>query len=284
MAFPVVASSATSTATSGASIVASFPSGLTAGDEMFMTITRLHGSAGSLTVPSGWTLREQQNDGVVRREHAVLTKTATAGDVSAGSVTVSFGSIIGWCVAHVLRITGSTSLVTNESDKYSPSTLDVTPTFTTNVAPTIVNDSLILLTFGLVHVSQAVNRTFSSYATTPSATYTEVVDTPLRTVGDGVGSAIASANYTGFSTITSRQATVSADTNAAYYGSIFIYAGTQDVVVDVGRTNVSPTIFGATAAVNIGADVGHQTITPTIRGAETKDTSTGQVWTPVNKS
>jgi hypothetical protein len=287
MAFPVVASSATTTASSGTSIIATFPSGLTAGDEMMMVITDRRSSSGTaVAAPSGWTVRERQDNGLVNREHVVMTKTATAGDVSAGSVTVSFATSIGHAAIDVLRITGSTSFVTSESDQYTPTTLDVTPTFTTNVVPTTVNDSLVLVTFGLIHTSNSASRTFSDYAITPSATFTEITDDPVRTGDTGIGSAIASANYTGFSTITSRQAIVSADTNVAYYGSIVIYAGTQNVTADVSHLVVTPSIAGVTASeVTVTADIGHNVIVPIVSGVETDDSSANvTTWTPTPKS
>lgn len=67
--------------------VVTFPAGATAGDDCYLFAA--HGFG--ISTPSGWTVISNADSGLTNTSGVIFKKNLTAGDITTGSVTVSFG-------------------------------------------------------------------------------------------------------------------------------------------------------------------------------------------------
>jgi len=293
---PVIQTVSTASASqTGSTLAVSFPSGLTAGDEMLMVVTWYATAARTLTAPSGWTAVKAYGDGTIRFEHNVYRKTASAGDVSAGSITLSWSGTIVARTAGILRITGQvvgTEIAFSEIDSGFGGGTGTTPSYTTNITPTFT-DSLIIQTGGAAETSGSA-RTFSGWTTTPSVTLTEQVDVGAAYSGDNVATGIAAGAYSGTSNFTSRGFTLSSSISGSnrLAGTFIIYNPVQNASGTPTPLVVSPTFFSVSGLVGGSAIIPLFVVSPTLfsvfGNAKTSTIWTGktkepQVWTQVIK-
>lgn len=243
MALPVVASTNTATADGASSIVVTFPSGLASGDEMCINIGYYDNTSGrTASTPGGWTSRQNQTSGLGAKSGlACFTKTATAGDVSAGSVTVSMNGSTSYIRASIARITGAvpaTPIVGSEVDTGTGFS------YTTALTP-VTNDSLMIASFtGAMTSGGAGSTTAGSYSSTPSATWTEIAEMHGGSAGnENMGFACAYAPYTGSTQWTNRSVTFSQSFSYAGIGIAIMYEGTQDATGSNTLLSVSPSFF-----------------------------------------
>jgi hypothetical protein len=216
MAFPQVRASIPSefTETDRSSIVCTHPTGLTAGDLLLIFVGLINfGFDVSASTPSGFS-EIASNAGGSRRLLYLWYKVATAGDVSAGSTTITLPSGSDKSGYATMAITGAASgseLTLFEQDVITPSS--DTLTVTTAITP-IVPESLAISAFLPVDLSLSAVLTASSFSLTPSTTMIERVDVGVRDgSSDGGSLMIATGEYSGTSQITSRAVTVSESIN-----------------------------------------------------------------------
>lgn len=286
MSAPAIRAVSSGQTTSVTSIACTHPTGLTAGDLMVLFVGTYNGGADrTISTPSGWTSQEfvtGSND--LRRNLIAFKKVATAGDVSAGSTTVSFSGTVEHSAFGCYAITGAASgseITLSEGDYQELTTsFNAVVTFTTALTP-VVNNSLVIVSYYSFVFDPNGTVLGSDYTITPSATFTENVD-----IGDFVGGTsarslmCASAPYTGLSQITSRSVTLSRvgtssqDTN----GIILIVNAPQNQTADVSRLEVPPTLFGVTGSNTATADVSRIDITPELHSLEAKSSTQGTQW------
>lgn len=103
MTHPVVAERlAQSFTTAASSYAVNLPASI-ANDDLLVIVLGVTATSGAFTVPAGWTLQQQDEDGF--GGSVVCTRQAVAAD-SGGSATISRASGTGTAVAHVFRVTG----------------------------------------------------------------------------------------------------------------------------------------------------------------------------------
>ena len=240
MANPVLASTSNASRnnTSSGNISVSNPASLTAGDEMCLFVTLYEtGSGQTIATPSGWTSRHNVALSFVSR--ACFTKTATSGDVSAGSVTVSSTGGGDFMSASFHRITGSVApsiAFSSEDDAGSAP-------YTTALTPTTL-ESLVLVFFSGADNSLEAVPTASGYSLTPTTSLTEVSDLGLRDgSSDGIAHAVAQGAYDGTTEITARSVSFSEGVTRSPGSIIVIYSAPENATGTNALLQVSPTQF-----------------------------------------
>lgn len=282
MAYPLVASISTaSNDAQTSSLVVNNPSGLTAGDEMLLYFAWFDTtSIRSVTTPSGWTSRA--NTGPDFFGAAVFTKTATSGDVAAGSVTISLNGNTDFKVAALLRITGAAAgvpIADFEIDQDEAA--NATPSYTTALTP-VSSESLVIVGFDAADdISSAVLRV-SGYSAFPTIDFTELADFGLRGGGDALAMGIASGQYAGTTPITNRSATFSEVINGERHGFIIVYSAPQDAIGTPVLATGSPTFFTVAGVVGGSANLGLHQASPSTFSVVGSDTSNA-VWTEQTK-
>jgi hypothetical protein len=273
MAYPAVRSvSSSATDTDGSSIVATHPSGLTAGDLMILLVGIFNGGARTITTPSGWTVEHSAND-ENRFRFAVYKKVATSGDVSAGSTTVSFSGTVDKSAFGMYAITGAAAgveITLSEVDSQIGNVNSTTITDTTAITP-LTSESLVISSYYVRDFELSATLTASSFSLTPTTTLTERIDVGVRDASsDGFSLFSASGEYAGTSQITSRSVTVS---EAPVFGTclsvLLLVNAIQNAIADVAHQAITPTQFGVTASVNVALDIAHQNIPVTQNGIAT---------------
>jgi hypothetical protein len=284
MAAPVVASYSTASNPASSTLVVTNPSGLTAGDEMLLNVSWYDtGSTRTLSTPSGWTARVNTVSDFVGA--ATFTKTASSGDVSAGNVTLSFSGAPEFNAASFLRITGAalgSEVAGSEVDSEAGPT-GTTPSYTTALTPTS-GESLVVVAFSGASNSLAGTPSVSSYATTPSVTFTEVADISSKSGADGIILGVAAGSYSGTSQITNRTATYSEEIERERYGTIVVYNAPQSVTGTPSLGTASPTLFTVAGLVGGSAFLGLESFSPTFFSVSGTGSSQQTTWTTVTKS
>ena len=260
MANPVLATSQSSSG-SGTSLVATFPSGLTAGDEMNMIVSWYdNATSPTLTTPSGWTSKQNAFSNFVGL--AMLTKTATAGDVSDGSVTLTFSTGSGGRYSFVSRITGSalgSEIAGTEIDSGDDTT---SPSHTTAITP-VTAESLVIMAFAGTKLGAPFSKTsLSAYATTPTVTFTEAAD--LGDNNGDLGFGIAYGDYDGTTQFTARTATFSSPMNRQIYSVIAVYTAPVSATGTNTLLSVSPSFFAPTGRADTNGTNTLLSVSPTI--------------------
>jgi len=279
MANPVLASTSNASRnnTGSGTINVSNPASLTAGDEMCLFVTLYEtGSGQTIATPSGWTSRHNVALNFVSR--ACFTKTATSGDVSAGSVTVSSTGGGDFMSASFHRITGSVApsiAFSSEDDAGSAP-------YTTALTPTTL-ESLVLVFFSGADNSLGAVPTASGYSLTPTTSLTEVSDLGLRDAsGDGIAHAVAQGAYDGTTEITARSVTFSEAVTRSPGSIIVIYSAPENATGTNALLSVSPThLAQAGVAGTTGTNTLHA-VSPTMF-AQSGNGQRGTPWTNPNK-
>lgn len=250
MALPVVASSSTKTDSTVSSTVVTFPSGLAAGDEMIINTgwsSIAQGVDRTMSTPAGWTSR--QNSQSDRTGLAVFTKTASAGDVSAGNVTLTLSGAVDYVSSSILRITGAVagSVISGSEIDSESSPTGASPSYTTALTPASKNSLVIVSFMSSVTTGAAGVATISSYTSTPALSFTEYADLGQGSGGSDIGFGVATAPTADLTQITSRGATFSKDMTRERHGAIVIYTGSADALGTSSFTTASPEFFVHTA-------------------------------------
>lgn len=267
MANPVHASVGTASRYDGSatSITVSNPSGLTAGDEMCLFVTMYEtGSSKSIQTPAGWT--GVYNDTADNVSRACFMKTATAGDVSAGSVTISSTGGSDYMSASIHRITGAVPHTISIFSEVDDSTFTPSATLTTSLTP-VASESLVLMYFHGGDNALSAAPTASGYTSTPSVTFTEACDIGIKGGGtDGIAHAVAYGDYDGTSTITSRGVTFSETvTRGACGGIIVIYSTPQNASGTATLLQGTPTFPAPTSGGGTSGTATLLTTTPSVQ-------------------
>lgn len=267
----------TSTTTS---VVVTKPTGLAVGDLMIaIGATRRTTGGTNVVLPTGFTEYQSLNTGSMQIRHSVGFKIADSSDVAASNFTFTCGSTPNLFYGHLIRLSTNLSFPTNpiiSGQIASDSAVTTNPTFTINV-PSGPAGTFIIGSYFREDSTSGV----SNYTTAPvNQTWTERYDNNSVMLSNAIATATNASNtiFTVF-----ELDTVSSDNDN--YLTFLVVGEQNNVTSDISHLAVTPTLYGVTASqVNVGVDVGHQTITPSIRGVVTNDSSTGQVWTPIDKS
>jgi len=205
MATPVIASSNTTAfASSVTSTVLTKPSGLAVGDLMIaVTVFIDAGTSTSTTPPAGWSTEEQVAMPDNFRVMSIFSKIADSSDVSASNFTFSYSNSV-LAGGGIMRITGVATVGAHEQD-YEGSTSTTSISYTAALTPSYT-DQLVLMILGGWEATGA--STMSGYTSTPSKTWTEVIDISSSLGGDPY-LAIASAEAGSLTQITAYGATLS---------------------------------------------------------------------------
>lgn len=289
MANPVVATTQASTATAAASITVTFPSGLTAGDEMQIELVWMNPSASrTVTTPTDWT--QLQNSGLGLAGLASYVKTATAGDVSAGSVSVSLSGTTDHIRAFCLRITGtadgSERTGTEQDSGAFPHTTALTPA---------VPETLVVYTiFGYKATGSAGSAgSASGYTTTPTVSFTEQHDISYFSGGgENFVFAVATGPYSGATQFTSRTVTITNGDIGSRLSNITIWNAPLNALGTAALLSADADFFAPSAVASaLGttalhtADADH--FAPTAKGTAptvwTPGSKPSTTWTPTNK-
>lgn len=306
MAFPSIrAVSSGQTNTSGSSVSCTHPTGLTVGDLMVLFVHIYHNSQNrTITTPSGWALQNSVSGAADLRDLgkvlSCFTKVATAGDVSAGSTTVSFSgapqdnswgmyAISGTAVGHEVADSEGDyeqeTSVTTGSTSYSNS-------FTTDIT-TVSLESLVIGCFAttIFNIADTPALGTSTMVLTPSATITADINISMTDAGSGATghwTYMGSAQYANDINITNRQITVVSNANISSNtletASIIIAINAPaSPTADVGRLDATPTLHGVTGSNTATADVSHLEIEPELHSVAGKSSSQATQWTNETK-
>lgn len=295
----VVASTSTVATNNANDLTITKPSGVASGDLLVIVATGEHdgnnGLGNAVISCSGFTkqlspARDGDNSNTDRNVGSVfLWKIADSGDVSASNYTISLAGSETLGLATMFRITGWTSgnpifTSTSSNSSISPSSLSLT------------RPASQLLIMCVARKEDSEAWSFDSYSITSSdsnPTWTEVQDTyvEVNTSTDSrrISHAVAYANSSNTSNITAYSATAT-DLNVGTNGTssdisfLAIICEPQSPTADVSHLAITPTIDGITGSNNVVADVSHQAITPTINGITTTSSSSGVVWTTIDKT
>jgi len=284
MAFPVLESS-TQVANS---LTITAPSGIEVGDLLLFFVGYYDtGSSSSLGTVSGFTILHRTGDefeGV-----ACYFKVAVTADTTATSYILnndfndSF-DLIGISMHRISGIGNTTGIRSSDFKGAAANTgTATTPIYASSLTP-LTNDSLIVVFFMGASTSIGSVQTLSGYGITPSATLTERADVGER-AGDntGVTIGVATGEYSGLTTITSRTATFSTNQMTRDQNSIAILInGTQSATTDVSHLDSLPTVNGLVGTNNVAADVPHLAIVPTLNGVSSQ--ANNPIWTPQVKT
>ena len=284
MANPVLETITTQTDTisGSANFNVSFPSGLTAGDELCIFLGFWNAtSLGVFTVPSGWTSQfNGGNPGIAfdtTRAYAILTKTASAGDVSAGSVNIAMTSGAGTIAttATCCRVSGAVPASnTITADHENDGSAATTFTYANiSVAPPTAESLLLIGYFAY----DDATKTSSTYSTTPSTTLTEQTDFDVNFGSIYVHQAVVSADVDGTTAIEDPVVVYNNEVGQAACVAV-LYSTPQNATANVSRLTVTPELRSLTGSNSATANVSRLDVTPEFRSVTAKSTSDRTRW------
>jgi hypothetical protein len=270
MSVPVVASSTnTAFAASVASVVITKPTGVALGDYLLAAIAYSDsGSSNSITPPAGWSSVNiaDMSDSLRRLQVFAITATATEVAASNFTFTTAANCTLGGAM---LRITDVARLHTSESDSYnSSSTTDIG--FAVSLTPAYTDDLIVMVLSGWEATGAS---TISGYATTPSKTWTEVIDLST-TAGADPFLAIATAPAGVLTQITNYSATLSV-AKSRHGGILLAITSPQNATGTntlVTTTTTSFTNSGSAAALATSSLITSNTTVNTQTGRATAPT------------
>ena len=233
------------------------------------------GGSRTLNTPAGWTLRSNLDGDT--HVAAMYTKTADAGDVAAGSFTFTISGI---CDVYTGAIVKLTNIATgSEIGGQEIDTGTTSFTYTTNIAATLP-ESLVLAFYSASQLTSAGGST-SAYTSTPTLTWTELVDSPGNSGSPSMSFGVASAPNTGTSSITSRDATLSV-TAVRTRGIIAVFNGFVNAQGTNALLSVSPFFASQNGVAGVSGTNALHTTTPDFFDESGKATSPTQ-WTNETK-
>ena len=252
MAAPVVESTAQNASSADvSSLVVTAPTGISVGDYLIAWAGwRDNGSSRELSTPSGWT--SLYNSGDEFDGAALFVKVAVSGDTTAADYTFTFSSNTNYVAAGILRISGAASGNENAGNEVDVegSPTGASPSYTTALTPQS-DESLLVTCYYGADTSIGSVPTVSSYAATPSQTFTERIDTGAQSgggSGSGIAIGVATAELSGTAGITNRSATFSTDMTQGRIGVALIVNAPQNETGTSALLEVSPTFFAGTSS------------------------------------
>ena len=278
MAAPVVQTVGTVSRTSAsANVVIPKPTSLAVGDYMIALVGYREATSRTISTPSGWTLVLGAGGNT---DLYVFKKTADSADVAAADFTFSASGNITYASGAILRITGQASgseIQASETDFDNDT--ETVKQYTTNISPLTPNSLIVMAWSGWSTATLGI-PTVSSYATTPTVTYTERADLGIDDGANGLFFGLATGTYTGSTTFTSRTATITESTASPGTNSIILIMNeVVNVTADVSHIDTLPIVTGVTASqVNVSTDVSHNAIVPTLEEITGKSSSDGTNW------
>ncbi len=262
---------------SGSTYTITFPSGLQVGDLMVAAIHAIELDASStpnVNDPTDWTLLvNKTTDSGENMRLKVYYKTATAGDVSAGSIVTGTGvggSENAFIAAACFRITGHGDPTTiQQSSAHIAAT--TSPSFAIGLTPTFADSLFIFLIGG---GGNFASGSASGYAmATDNPTWTEQFDvydntTAYAGAGDNDGLFVAAT--------ASRSAVTATGNLSATMVNFNHNIGALLIIPPVANASVAPAVVGATfssqapavvGSASVSADVvsaAHSVVAPTV--------------------
>lgn len=184
------------TSFSGSSVVYTFPAGSAAGDKCIICAAQ----AFSVTTPAGWASLDNQTGTNVNG--GIFHKTLTSGDISTGSVTISFGGSFNGNIQGITFVGAPSSIRTTLAVR-SSSTSNPGVTVTTGASP-VAGDIAIFFGSCRAPTTQSfptVNRG-STLENNNDANFPGVVATEVLTASGAVSAAIGYCNSKSLSSTT----------------------------------------------------------------------------------
>lgn len=247
------------------------------------------GGTRSLVTPSGWTFGAG-NDGD-EEICAVYYKIAASGDVSAGNFTVTISGSADVFSGAIIKATGVATGAEVAGVEADTAASGATMPFTTNLAATTPDSLLLAMYMG----SDGNGAPFSigTYTSTPSLTWTELVELQGDNGSPVMTMSVASAPNTGTSAVTLRTAVPSITANDGIDGVAIMLNGRNDASGTTALLSADADFFtqagssgtsGTSALLSADADFFTQSgrgTTPTVWTDQTKNDTT---WTNQEKS
>lgn len=233
------------------------------------------GSRNIGSTPSGWTLRQSLSgdDNPI----ACFTKVATSGDVSAGSFTFTLSSTADVFSGAIVKLSNTASL-----DPVAGSEIDTgTTSYTATTSLTATSPESLILAFYVDAQNTTGAGTLSTYVSSPSLTWSEILDLPGNSGAPSQSFAIASAQ-TSTTTITSRGATQS-NTPAQAKSIALLANGLMNATGTNTLHSVSPTHFNQAGICGTTGTNATFEVSPTIP-TQSGDALQPTTWTTITKS
>lgn len=285
MAAPVVQSSQSLSVLGTGSTTITKPSGLAVGDLMIACITHeyITAAGSSINTLSGWTSLQQLNQN--RIVLSIQYKVADSSDVAASNFTFthtnsnnSAGGIIRVDGFASGAIFGASELDSNNSPA------DANVSFTATSTPQVADSLCIAVYAGYADGGSPSAITVSSYASTPTVTFTEIFDVATDGGGDkSLVLAAAAGSYTGSTEFTAYSSVFSATPNRAELGVLMLINSPQNATGTNVLLSVSPTLFAPTTSagtIGTNATFAISPNLPTQSGEALQPTP----WTTITKS
>lgn len=174
---------------------------------------------------------------------ALYLKVATAGDVAAANFAFTVSSASDVVAGALFKVTNFAATPTG-TDSEVDSNASASFTETTNLTPTQI-ESIIMVLYSNAQ-NDSSGGLLSGYASTPSLTWSELLDTPNNSGSAAMGFGVAYANISGLTTITVRTAT-STSTPSETSSIALIINGLQNAAGTAALLVATPVIFAPTA-------------------------------------
>ena len=255
MAFAVPSTSTTAFA-AGTTVTITKPSGLAVGDLMVATLGAVSsGAAISFSTLSGWSAAATGNGSDYAT--SIQYKIADSGDVAASNFTFTCTSASHTCGA-IIRATGPspTSVLAEGDGDNNTGANSQTISFVTAETP-VVTDSLVIM--ALLGGQTTGTGTISSYTTTPSVTFTEIIDTTVGTSTRDPIFGSAYGIYSGTSDITAYGATLSVS-KPQHFGAIALFTPLVNATGTTTLLSADADFFSAAGSAGVsGSTALHET-------------------------
>lgn len=248
MANPVVQTSSGTTATGASSITVTKPTGLAVGDFMFAFISFDDSSAKTFTTPAGWTelqKNDSDNQGLV-----CYYKEADSGDTAASNFTFNLSASTDRIAGAILRVDGLASgseIAASELDEEGVGT-GSSVSYTTSLAP-VSTESLFVACFYGADGTLTGTPSMSTYASTPTVTWTEEQDLGLNPGGAGMVMAVAHGDYDGSTTWTARSASFNEDMTEHTLGIAIVLSAPVNAAGTATLLETATTLFSEASVV-----------------------------------
>jgi len=279
----VVESVSSNTTFSVTSTILTKPSGLAVGDLMIACIYNGN-TNNTIATLSGWTLAQNQTSATTT-SISMQYRIADAADVAASNFTFAGTQV--YQTGAMLRVSGiaATAILGASEADFADNTASATYAFTGTSTPAVVN-SLVVTLFGCAGGDNVT--TMNSYTSTPSISFTEMLDVSVDAGSLDPHCAAAYGIYTGSAQITAYGAVASAinDDKAGILG-IFTpridITGTNTLHVATPTAFSQPGVAGTTGTNTLHAvsptmfDQSGRSDTPTVWTPKVKTATT---WTP----
>lgn len=201
-----VATTATTTFAAGTTTTITKPTGLAVGDLLVAAIGANAGVGITIDTKSGWTLAATQ--AATNTSISLQYRIADSADVAASNFVFSCPSASRMAGA-LMRVTGhaATSTLDEVDSDNNNTAASATINFSSTVTPYNAGNLVVLVLNG--SDGNDGGASMSSYTTTPSITFTELIDTTADSGTSDPVFAAAYAVYSGSSQITAYGATIS---------------------------------------------------------------------------